>query len=422
MKRASHIYFVFLATVLSLLCGAGTVLAEPAQLTIGQDWAWVREFFPSSGEQEIDRIVWENPPPKVDLQTLQLWNVRRPWPVQEWHWIEAEGPAPPADDQPLVWRPQDNATAPPSRNQVEIRLTQALSHRMGHSLTYRLPDFNWTVLYRVIVRGIGPKSVDAVQVDLTAFLQIQNGNSVSYPAARISLVGIDESLLPPPKPFGLLALNPDTALTDLWFSPPSTPALIPSIYPLETEADIPAHGEAKIQFAHVRRKPAQITHICDSDAIPVPTPSGGLPLRRMLLIANTEAMDLGFSLPPGQADLFLGAVRGAPIQTGHVLHTPFPGTLELDMGRVDTVRASREAGEKIPLPEGIWQQDHSVTLINDLTSPVRIRVEEKPITPLQWNLVRSSIPCEETTRALHFELTLPAHSTKTLTYRLRMRM
>jgi len=422
MKRPSPFHIPVLILVTALAGSARGLAAEPAQLTVGQGWAWVREFFPPSGEREIDHIVWNHPPPTVDMETLQVWNVRRPWPVQEWHWVRPEQPSSLPADQPLIWHPKENLLPPPARDKLEIRLAKPLSHSMGHSLTYRLPKFNWEVLYRLTVRGIGRKSIDAVQVDLTAYLSIQNGNSVSYPAARISLVGVDESHRPPPKPFGLLALNPNTALTDLWLAPEKAPDLPSAIYPLETEAAIPAHGKAKIQFARVQRKPAQIIHICNSDDIPSPTPAGGLPLQRALLIPNTEKMGLGFPLPPGQADLFLGAMRGAPIQSGHILHTPFPGILTLDMGHVNSVRASRKTGEPVPLPEGAWQVDHSVTLVNTLASPVQVRVEEKPITPLQWDLVRSSIPCKETTRELHFNVTLPPQSTQTITYRLRMRM
>jgi len=49
-------------------------------------------------------------------------------------------------------------------------------------------------------------------------------------------------------------------------------------------------------------------------------------------------------------------------------------------------------------------------------------VAEKPETPLQWDLVRSSVPCEETTRELHFDVTVPPQSIQAITYRLRMRM
>ena len=62
----------------------------------------------------------------------------------------------------------------------------------------------------------------------------------------------------------------------------------------------------------------------------------------------------------------------------------------------------------------------TVTLVNNLASPVRIQIEEKPATPMQWSLVRTSSPCSESTRALHYDLTLPPQSAKTITYRLRL--
>ena len=404
-----------------VLAGALPADAEPVRLTIGQSQAWVREFFPPSGEKEIDRLVWTNPPAQIDLDTLQVWNVRRPWPIREWRWLEtAPDASAAAVDVPVVWRPRREAPPPPPRSRLEIRLAQPLSHAMGHSLTYRLPDFGWSAFYRVVVRGIGPESIEAVQVDLAGYLRIRNGTAATFPRARVSVVGADDALQPPPKPFGLLDLNPDTALTDRWLAPPANAPLEPAVYPLQTEADVPPAGLAEIQFAHVVRKPAQIAHVCDSDEIPAPTRQGGLPLRRVLLVPNVAAMGLGFPLPPGEAQVFLGAARGAPFQTGRALHTPFPGTLRLDLGPVETVRASRQTLEEKPLPDGARQADCSIVLVNDLASPVRIQVLEKPATPMQWSLVRSSLPCTETTRSLQFELTLSPQSTKTITYRLRL--
>lgn len=96
-----------------------------------------------------------------------------------------------------------------------------MSDLLGHSLTYRLPGFNWQAFYRVIVRGIGPESIESVQVDLDAFLHIQNNTAATFPDARVAIVGPDESLLPATKPFGLLALDYDNPLTDLWRNPPA---------------------------------------------------------------------------------------------------------------------------------------------------------------------------------------------------------
>lgn len=419
--------FVRLAPLAALLlAGRLPARAEPVRLTVCHGQTWVREFFPPSGAKEIDRIVWTNPPAQIDLDTLQVWNVRRPWPIRDWRWLDdatslAETePAVPADAGPLVWRPRPEPPPPPARDRLEIRLAQPLSDAMGHSLTYRLPDFDWSAFYRVVVRGIGPTSIESVQVDLAGYLRIRNGTAAAFPGARVSVVGTDKALQPPPKPFGLLDLNPDTALTDLWLAPPATEPLVPAVYPLQTEAAILPGGTAEIQFARVIRKPAQIAHVCDSDEIPAPTRQGGLPLRRVLLVPNVAAMGLGFPLPPGEAQVFLGTARGDPFQSGRALHTSFPGTLRFDLGPVETVRASRQAREEKPLADGSRQADCSVVLVNDLASPVHVQVIEKPATPMQWSLVRSSIPCTETTGSLLFELTLPPQSAKTITYRLRL--
>ena len=410
-----------LMLVASVAAWAAAAMAQaaPALLTVGPGWAWVRESFPPSGEKALTRLVWTNPPAQCDLDTLQVWNVRRPWPMQDWHWL-GEEPAAPAPDEPIRWQPPHRTPPPPSRPHVEIRLAEPMSDLLGHSLTYRLPGFNWQAFYRVIVRGIGPESIESVQVDLEAFLHIQNNTAATFPDARVAIVGPDESLLPATKPFGLLALDYDNPLTDLWRNPPAPEPLVPAAYPLDVTASIPAHGRAEVRFARITRKPAQITHVCHSSVIHAPTPQGGRPLQRVLQIPNTPAMGLGYALPPGRADLFLGAARGAPFQSGRVRHTPFPGTLELDLGTVETVRAMRQMGVEEPLPEGAKQVDYTITLTNGLTSPIRVQVIEQPLTPAQWNLVRSSVPCTISSRELTFNLTLPPHSARTITYRLRL--
>jgi hypothetical protein len=92
----------------------------------------------------------------------------------------------------------------------------------------------------------------------------------------------------------------------------------------------------------------------------------------------------------------------------------------LEMGAVEAVRARRLADSPVALPEGGTQREHSVILVNRLTTPVHVRVVEKPDTPMYWRVIRSSEPLQETKETLTFEITLPAHSTRTITYRLHM--
>lgn len=403
----------------AVLLAAAAACARPAQLSIGQGWAWVREYFPPSGERDVETIVWSNAPPQVDLDTLQVWSVRRPWPLREWSWVRPPTSRP-GDDLPVVWSPSGTPTPEPAKDHLAIHLATPLSHRMGHSLAYRLPGLGWTASYRVVVRGIGPESIQSVQVDVSASVRIRNETPTAFPDANVSLVGADPSLLPSRKPFGRLDLNLESPLSSLWMDLRDPIPLLPNHYPLQTPASLPAHGEAVVQFASVRRKPASIVHLCDSDDVPAPTPRGGLPLRRLLLVPNLAEIGLGFPLPPGEALIFLGSARGAPRQSGHVSHTPHPGTLRISMGATDEVLASRQLGPEIPLAEGAWQSDHSVTLINRLSSPARVHVVERPSSPMRWNLVRSSFPAQVFSDSILFDVSVPAAAALTVDYRLRL--
>jgi hypothetical protein len=270
MRRHLQRHARFLCGVAALIGSAIPVAAEPALLTIGPGWAWVREFFPSSGPHDLDRIVWSNPPPQLDLSTLQVWNVRRPWPVREWHWQPAR-PASPADESnPLRWSLNPAAAPVANTRPLELRLAEPLSHRMGHSLTYRLPGFDWHAFYRVTCAA--------------------SARNRSMPCRSISPLICASRTTPPrriPKrgfrwSAWTASCGRPASLSDCWISIPtprslsfgsrgrSPPRCCPAHYPLQTEAAITAHGQSEILFARVTRKPAQITHICDSDAIPAP--------------------------------------------------------------------------------------------------------------------------------------------------------
>ena len=217
------------------LLAAAAAGARPAQLSIGQGWAWVREYFPPSGERDVETIVWSNAPPQVDLDTLQVWSVRRPWPLREWSWMRPANPPSP-ENRPIAWNPSGATPPLPAKDHLAIHLASPLSHRMGHSLAYRLPGLGWTASYRVVVRGIGPESIQSVQVDLAASIRIRNDTPTAFPDASVSLVGADVSLLPGPKPFGRLDLNLESPLSSLWMDLRDPIPLLPNHYPLQTPA------------------------------------------------------------------------------------------------------------------------------------------------------------------------------------------
>lgn len=408
----------FSLSLLLLLLLPAAAGAAPVHLLLSPDEAWVTEQFPSSGKREVEEIIWPHPPAQLDMETLQLWHIRRPVPFRNWEWMRPEAEAP--SNAPVVWRPGAHADAMPEPTAIRMELEEPLSHRMGHALTYRLPGLDWQAFYNVTVRGAGAKSGTEAQVDIHALLLLQNKTGTSFSDVDMTFLGIDQAKLPPPKPFGLLAIDRDSPLSDLWQPATTAEPLPPTSYDLKVKGSLPAYGRAEITFATVTRKPARISHVYDSDYVPMPSTGSGVPLRRILQVQNTKAVGLGFPLPPGQASIRLGVARTAPIIQSAVAHTPFPGDMKMELGRDASVRATRQLVREVELTEDIHQADYRIILYNDLESAVRIDVFETPDTPMNWRLTRSSIPAASTADRLHFNVSLAAGASTTIQYRLQL--
>lgn len=401
-------------------------------MTIGQGQAWVRTFFAPSGQREIDELVWTNPPIGMEADTLWVWSPKRPAPLSQWQWIDAsDAVSPPAavegsEEELLRWSPTSTALIPGKAPDRALRLSLAapLSDAMGHSLTFRLPGLNWTATYHVIVRGLSAASMRSAQVDMTGSVLIQNDTSSAWPEVELSFAGSEDSrdaVSIADKPPGLLALDRDSPLTALWFGAEQTEPPVPAFYPLRLRAALPALGATEVTFVRIERKPAQVIHAYSADDIPFPTISEGLPLERILRVANTAELGLGFPLLPGRVELMTGmGSRHVPLRTIAIPYTPFPGTMRLSLGPVQGLRAARASGPATDLPDGSRLMDFSITFINDLEGEAEIHAIELPPVASEWDLVRASIPCTSSGGTLQFDLILPGHSQRTFTYRLRL--
>jgi hypothetical protein len=113
----------------------------------------------------------------VDLSSVALWNVQRPWPVKAWR---REG-----DD-------------------VVLELAEPLSTAMGCTLTYRLGGI-WCEKER---DGEGRER-----------LRVENACGRAYPGARLAVVDCGDPVRPL-KAKGRLDVNPDAPLSSLWMPPP----------------------------------------------------------------------------------------------------------------------------------------------------------------------------------------------------------
>lgn len=415
------------AAFAALVAAATATAADPPapQLTIGMGEAWVRLYFPPSGEAELSSLCWTNPPDGLDPSTVRVWTPKRPAPLKEWRWLDDASPSStPAPDAPLAWhpRPAPSASASSAAPRVlELLLESPLSDAMGHSLTFRLPGLSWAARYHMTVRGLGSSSLKQAQIDLSGTVRIQNDTATPWSGARLSFAGPLDPAPPPaaPKPFGLVALDRDSPLTAPWFPEPPSEPDIPGHWPLRIPADLAARSPTEISFLRTERKPARVIHAYDSDSVPIPTPATGVSLDRWILIPNTPEMGLGHPLLPGPLDWTMAARSARPaVHTVTLAHTPFPGTLRVPLGPVEGLRAARSALSAEDLPDGTRLADYAIRFTNDLDGEADIEASERPPAPA-WNLVSSSIPCTATDETLLFSFSLPPHSSKTITYRIR---
>lgn len=415
--------------VLFLAAAAATAAPRPAtQMTLGRDEAWVRLRFPPSGESELRTIRWEDPPDGLDPSTLRVWTPKRPAPLAEWRWLDEAAPAASDSSAPLVWtprtgtRPPDVPAADRARTLV-LELAEPLSDAMGHSLTFRLPGFSWSARYHLTVRGLGATSLKQAQIDLSGSVRIENATATTWSGVQLSFTGPQDAppdALAPAKPVGLPELDRDSPLTAPWFPPDAPEPPVPAWWPLRLPADLPSGDHADIAFLHIRRKPAQIVHVYDSSAVPLPTPEPGVPLERRLLVPNTTGMGLGFPLLPGRLDWTLGTRTAHPaVHTVSVPATPFPGTLAVPMGPVDGIRAVRGMRPPVDYPDGTRQIDCILLFANDLDGEADLQGTEAP-PAAAWNLVSSSAPCTAEDGVLRFSLTLPPRSRTEFRYRIRL--
>ena len=351
-----------------------------AFLTIGPDDAWIQEEFPSSSTGEVTTIRWQDPPPGLDLSSLQVWGSKNPAAMRSWC---MEGDA------------------------LRIDLAEPLSHRMGHTLLYRVPGWSWRVRYDLDAR-------------LSATLFVSNPTPRAFPSARIAVHG--PAALPSPaptRPIGIVDVKRDTPLSDPWRTllPDSSPDPA-AAFSFTARADIDPAAETEIPlFTAPVVNGAESLYVLDASApgsFPS-TPGREVPLRRHVLVPNTERNGAGRPLPPGLA--FIG---GRP--AGRIDATPHPGNMDFDLGDDPAVRASRRPDPPDqPLDGGHRLATRAVDFRNDTDLPARVRFLERPLTPYDWTLDASSVPPSDAADGLlDFTFEVPPRQTHTLTYTLHL--
>jgi len=416
------------------LCGAAWAPAAPplreAQLTVGHGWALVRELRSVSimaGEQEL---FFEDIPAAADLSSFIARARHVPLRLLDWGWVDATRHAPAAvalavdaADTLNATRQSAAALPPEPAGPLRVRISSPLNvGRVTLELLYVVPGFDWSVSYQLSVRGDQAEENEPVSIDLTGMARVFNPTGREYVDALVTLVGEVARPGPPPPAAdpGFLELNLDNPLSDLWLEVPVR-AGAGYAYRLPGRQRITARARTGVLFAQVARRPAERIYVMQSERFPVDSSRLGYPLSKVIQFRNTTANGLGLALPPGVVQIFAGGQRTHLLQQGWFSHAPAGGTIRVELGPSDEVRALRRTRSVNLRVDGAVESDFQIVILNTRERAVRLELDENPPVGLEWEVLRANRNYELRQQRLFFRTEVEPRAQLEVDYRILIR-
>lgn len=409
------------------LVPAAAADAQRTALSVGQGWALVNETRHIALRPGVHQVQLVDLPEGIDLPTLVLRHRRLPLDVLSWRRLQSPASSRhpslyPVGDR-IIWM-ADGPEARPAlreRGPVQCTIRSALSGTEPIDITYLLSGLSWQAVYQIAVRGDLANERDPVSVDLVGRIAISNGSDRLFSNAAISLLGIYDQRPPDPRQrAGWLAIPPFTTLAHTWPPVPDVHAgAAPPAYRLAARTDVAPRGITEFTFATARRAPAQRLYRVTPDRL-ASSRYAALPLNRLVVLDNQPAAGLGFAMPPGEAEIYLGGIGFRLWERGRLPHTAAGQRILIDLGSAErvTVRHIHMGTER--LGTGNFEETYEVRLRNELDSPVLAEVHAIPDAVTAWEVTRSSQPFQREGRRLIWTPTLPARGNVTLSYQLRV--
>ena len=356
---------------------AALCAATPSSIyTLTPDGSTLRAFLPADPDSpDVSTLDWTNPPPALDLSSIALWNVRRPWPLTA------------VDRLPT--------------GALRFTLAAPLSVHRPPSVTASLPALRAAPRYLLSLR-------DDATADLAARIDLSAPDPALLPPPSATLHYRDTPTPRPPAPRpGAAGLNLASPIADYWFPPAASRP--PRLYPLPGPLD-PASSPPSAQLATLENAPFGVVHLADNLPAPLARP---LPVRLLLSVAHPP-------LPPGPVDL--PSTPSAGVITDHVpADAPIPIDFDYpSLAAIPPVLATRHTPEETPIPGGGLEIRCRFDFQpSDTSSPASVQILERPPYP-DWTLTRSSSPAQPSPPGtLRFDLTIPPEGA-TFTYTLRL--
>jgi len=396
----------------------------PMTLLVDAHRAVVRSTYTVTLADTNGRVRIADVPPEADLSTLSVIDRRRELRLQAWT-RTAGAPRPP----PIVtraagrqitadWNPEPDLARLDPGIDLTLRVLEPGAKRFD--LVYVVTGLSWRVTYDVLLRGELRDVAGPMSMDVEGWVEVSNATSRAYQNARLLLVGTDSlGYTPEPKAPGLLELDDNTPLADLWRHQVPEPTTA-HFYTVDERVDLAAHAARLVSLVSVTRKPVERMLIIRAEDIPTDARTRFAHPSQIIRFANANDYGGNRAVPPGRALIHIGNQRTALHQQAWFKHTPANGEITLDVGTMPEIRIRRVDRGRRTLPGRFYEHQFELRMENRFPFPVTLTVDEQPPFRLAWVPVRSSQPYEQRGRRLVFRPTVSANSELVLTYTLRV--
>ncbi|WP_432822928.1 DUF4139 domain-containing protein [Trichloromonas sp.] len=310
------------------------------------------------------------------------------------------------------------------RPTLVLQLHSAKGGEQQLELAYLTSGLSWNADY------VAQLSEDDSTLDLSGWVTLTNRSGTSYRSARLQLVAGDVNQVRQPMPMardlmmekGMVAASapmPEESLFEYHLYSLGRPTTLrenqTKQVSLLSAAGVPAVREYLLQGGDYYYR-GRYDSLGEKLKVGV-----------FLELANREEAGLGMPLPKGIVRVYKKDRQGSAQFVGEdrIDHTPKNERVRLKLGDAFDVTANRKQTDFQKLGGSgrynyVFESAYQIVLNNAKTEPVTVRVAEP--MPGDWEILSESHPHrKETAGTASWQIKIPAESSATLTYRVRVR-
>jgi hypothetical protein len=274
-------------------------------------------------------------------------------------------------------------------------------------VTYMTSSINWHAEY------VGVINDDDTEIDLAAWVSIDNRSGASYKDARLDLVAGDVHRVREPMPMAR-GLKADVALEMMAEAPAFAEEQLFEyyLYKLDTPATV-ADREIK-QLSFFPSTGVVVDKVLEFDSY------RGSDVRVLLEFVNSEEAGLGRALPAGKVRMYkedsIGDLQF--IGEDRLDHTPKDEDVALLMGNAFDVKAERTVLASRKITNRVHEEDYEISVRNHKEEDVVVRVVEHPHG--FWTVTETSLEYEKVeAHTIEFQVPVEADGETIVQYTVR---